>query len=125
MDKDPTTWSAATWILVSCTGLAAGLINWYMKHSQGKARPINVLELIGELFVSSIITLGVYMALESYYPIGVSIAVAGGCGHMGTRFIYVFELIVESRLRELVATTTSTTSVINNLDSTSKDSDKG
>lgn len=101
MEKDPTTWTAATWGLVLGAGIAAGFLNWYTKVKQGKVRAFNTLELIGELVVSSIITLGVYMALESYYPVGVCIAIAGGCGHMGTRFICIFEAMVENKMRDI------------------------
>lgn len=99
IDKDPTTWGTSTWILVLGAGLASGLVSWLIKVKRGQARAWHVLELIGELFVSSVITLGVYMALESYYPVGVCVAVAGGCGHMGTRFFFLFETMLESKMK--------------------------
>lgn len=47
-EKDPTTWTAATWLLA--LGMAfggGGAVNWYAKVKHGHTRAFNIIELIG------------------------------------------------------------------------------
>lgn len=97
-EKDPANWSALTWILVIGAGVAGGYINWYTKFRITNKRHFNALELIGELTSSALLSLGTYMLLESYFPVGVCIAAGGIAGHMGTRLLFAVESAFEKWL---------------------------
>ena len=98
-EKDPTTWTAATWVLAVCMAVGGGAVNWYAKVKRGHARAFNVVELLGEIFISGFVGLGVFMGLAGIdQPIGVCAAAAGIAGHMGTRLLFAMERAVERRL---------------------------
>lgn len=100
-EKDPSNWGALTWILATCFPAAAGLVNWYAKVKSGRARAFNIVELIGEVFASAIVGLGVFMALDGLgQPVGVCAAAAGLAGHMGTRLLFLLEQQLESYLKQ-------------------------
>lgn len=74
-EKDPTTWAAATWVLALSMAIGGGLINWYVKLKRGHVRAFNFIDLIGEIFTSGFVGLGVFMLLDSWnQPAGVSSA---------------------------------------------------
>ena len=98
-DKDPTTWALGTWVLALSMALGGGLINWYARIKRGHARAFNFVELIGEIFTSGFVGLGVFMFLSSWdQPAGACAAAAGVAGHMATRLLFAIERAIERQL---------------------------
>ena len=96
-ESDPTTWPAITWIIALVMSLSGGLINW-ISHKAGQT-PFKIFELLGELFTSGFVGIGIFMLLDSLHqPLGICAASAGIGGHMATRFLFLVERIVEARL---------------------------
>jgi hypothetical protein len=101
-EKDPTNWGISIWLLAVGMSCAGGLVNWYARIKQGYARAFNIVELIGEIFTSAFVGLGVFMAVQSLdQPIGLSAALAGVGGHMATRLLFAFEKWIENRFRSI------------------------
>lgn len=101
-EKDPTTWTLATWLLAVGMAFGGGLINWYAKVKRGYTRAFNVIELLGEIFTSGFVGLAVFMALDGMgQPLGICAAAAGVSGHMATRLLFAIERAVELRLDAL------------------------
>jgi hypothetical protein len=101
-EKDPTTWGYGIWALAVGMSAAGGLVNFYARVKQGHTRAFNVIELVGEVFTSAFVGLGVFMAGQSYdQPIGLCAAMAGVGGHMATRLLFAIEKLLEHRLRKL------------------------
>lgn len=102
-EKDPTTWSLATWILAIGMSFAGGAINWYAKVRAGHARAFNFVELVGEMFTAGVVGLGAFMAAQGMgQSEGVSAAVAGIAGHMATRLLFAVERYAEKRIKALL-----------------------
>ena len=98
-DKDPTTWALGTWILALSMALGGGLINWYAKLKRGHVRAFNFVELIGEIFTSGFVGLGVFMFLSSWdQPAGACAAAAWVTGHMATRLLFAVERAIERQI---------------------------
>lgn len=98
-DKDPANWAAATWILALSMAVGGGLINWYARIKRGHSRAFNFVELIGEIFTSGLVGLGVFMFLSSWdQPAGSCAAAAGVSGHMATRLLFAIERAIERQI---------------------------
>ena len=96
-DSDPTTWPLITWVIAIIMSLSGGLINW-ISHKAGQS-PFKIFELMGELFTSGFVGIGLFMFLDSLHqPLGICAASAGIGGHMATRLLFLIERIVEARL---------------------------
>ena len=96
-NSDPTTWPYTTWIIALVMSLSGGLINW-ISHKAGQ-HPFKIFELLGELFTSGFVGIGIFMLVDSLgQPIGFSAASAGIGGHMATRFLFLVERAIEARL---------------------------
>ena len=101
-EKDPTTWSAATWVLAMLMAFGGGFVNWYAKVKRGHARAFNVVELIGEMFTSGFVGLGVFMLLAALgQPTGLCAAGAGVGGHMATRLLFACERALEAYIKSI------------------------
>ena len=101
-EKDPTTWAAATWLLALGMAFGGGAVNWYAKVKRGHTRAFNIVELIGEIFTSGFVGLGVFMLLAALdQPVGICAAASGVGGHMATRLLFAIERAVEARLDNL------------------------
>lgn len=91
-EKDPTNWGIAVWVLATGMSVAGGLVNWYARVKSGHTRAFNVLELLGEIFTSGFVGVGVFMALQAIdQPLGICAASAGIGGHMSTRLLLLIE----------------------------------
>lgn len=100
-DKDPTAWSIATWILACSMAFGSGAINWWARVKQGKAKVFGFFELVGEMFTSGMVGLGVFMTLAAFdQPAGLCAAAAGISGHMATRLLFAIERAVERRIND-------------------------
>lgn len=74
-------------------------MNWYAKVKRGHTRAFNTIELIGEIFTSGFVGLGVFMLLAALdQPVGICAAASGVGGHMATRLLFAIERAVEARL---------------------------
>lgn len=98
-EKSPETWSAATWLLASAMALGGGLINWYSKIKTGHPKAFSVSHFAMDMFASAFVGVGVFMALESWQPMGVCAAAAGVGGHMATRLLFLISKGVESKIQ--------------------------
>jgi len=102
LDKDPTSWNAATWLLAVGMAMGGGIINWYTKVKRGQTRMFNLVELIGEMFTSGIVGIGTFMVLASFnQPMGLCAAAAGIGGHMATRLLFLIENALESNIKKV------------------------
>lgn len=101
-EKDPTNWTAATWILASGMAFGGGFINWYSKVRSGHTRVFNIAELIGEMLISGVVGLGSYMAGDGLgLPPSLCAVAAGIGGHMGTRLVFLAEELARKKFEEL------------------------
>ena len=101
-EKDPTTWTAATWLLALGMAFGGGLVNWYAKIKRGHTRAFNIIELVGEVFTSGFVGLGVFMLLAAMdQSVGICAAAAGVGGHIATRLLFALERVIEARLEGL------------------------
>lgn len=102
IEQDPSSWSKATWALAILMAAGGGAVNWWAKVKQGHTRVFNVVELLGEVFVSGFVGLAVFMGLAGIgQPEGVCACAAGISGHMSTRLLLVLERAAEAKLRKL------------------------
>lgn len=101
-EKDPTNWTAATWILASGMAFGGGFINWYSKVRSGHTRVFNIAELIGEMLISGVVGLGSYMAGDGLgLPPSLCAVAAGIGGHMGTRLVFLAEELARKKFEDL------------------------
>lgn len=102
-EKDPTTWTYATWLLAISAAFGGGFINWYSKVRAGHTRSVNVVELIGEMVVSGIVGLGAYMTADGFsLPPSFCAVAAGVGGHMGTRLLFLVEQWATKKMEEVI-----------------------
>lgn len=102
IEKDPTNWGLSIWLLAIGMSCAGGLVNWYARIKQGHTRVFNIIELIGEIFTSAFVGLGVFMAAQAMdQPLGLCAALAGVGGHMATRLLFAVEKLIEGRFRTI------------------------
>jgi hypothetical protein len=98
MEKDPSTWSAITWVMVIALAVLGGIVNFHRKVAQGIARRWNFAELLGELATSAFA--GLLTALLCQYSqlsLTLTAALCGIAGHMGGRAIFHLEHFFEAR----------------------------
>ena len=101
-EKDPSTYSAITYLWVS--GLAAwgGLVSWFRKRREGQTRPFNIVELVGELATSALAGVVTFWLCESAGMSGLlSAALIAISGHMGSRLLFALEKAVEARVNKI------------------------
>lgn len=91
-DKNPFNYELITYVWVF--GLAAwgGVVSFLRKMRDGKARPFNIMEFIGELFTSAFAGILTFWLSEAagFNPY-VTAAFVGISGHMGSRAIGMME----------------------------------
>lgn len=103
IEKDPTNWSIATWALSIGMALAGGIVNWYGRVRQGHTNAFNLLELVGELFTSGFVGVGVFMTMQAIgQPPGICAAAAGVGGHMATRVLFFIGRLLEQRANKFL-----------------------
>lgn len=89
----PTLWMLAV-------AIAGGAVSFYQKVKAGKARPFNLIELAGEMFVSGFVGIVVYWICK-YYGVNEYLTAAGVAisGHMGARLIFLLEQWIERKAK--------------------------
>jgi len=101
-EKDPTTWGLATWLLALGMAFGGGFVNWYAKVKRGRTHAFNIIELVGEIFISGFVGLTAFMFLEALgQPLGMCAAAAGIGGHMATRLLFAVERAIEAKMASL------------------------
>lgn len=103
IERDPTTWTLATWALASGMAVLGGLVNWWTRVKRGHARAMNFVELIGEIVTSGFVGVVAFMLLDALdQPIGMCSAASGISGHMATRILFLAERNLEAWLNKWV-----------------------
>lgn len=99
-DKDPTTWTWATWLLAIGMGFSGGAVNLWAKIKSRHPRAFSIFEVIGELFTSGFVGAGSFMAAYALGASeGISAGAAGIAGHMSTRLLFALERAAEAKLK--------------------------
>ncbi len=90
----PTLWMVGVAVL-------GGLVSFYQKVRAGRARPMNITELLGEIVTSAFAGLITYWICRFYgvneYLMAAGVAISG---HMGARAIFIAEQWIESKLAD-------------------------
>lgn len=88
-------YGVATWLWVTAISLAGGLSSFFAKVKRGDARPFNLVELIGELFMSGTVGWITFLLCDGYgMDPALSGAVIGITSHMGSRALYRAEKLL-------------------------------
>ncbi len=97
--RDPTSYSWITYAWVIVWSVLGGLVSWYSKIKAGVSRPFNLVELVGEIFTSAFAGITTFYVCEwgGVDPL-LSAVFIGIAGHMGTRFVFFMERILERHL---------------------------
>jgi hypothetical protein len=102
VEKDPSVWTLATWLLALGMGFSGGAVNFWARMKARNPQKFSALELVGELFTSGFVGVGAFMLLNSWdQPPGLSAAASGIAGHMSTRLLFALERAAERRLKQL------------------------
>lgn len=92
IEKDPTNYSLLTYLWVFALSAWGGVVSFMQKLKNGKVRPFNFMELIGELFTSAFAGVITFWLAQSANIDGlITAALVGISGHMGSRAIGYFE----------------------------------
>jgi CHASE2 domain-containing sensor protein len=97
--RDPTiySWLTYTWVVV--WSVLGGMVSWYGKIKAGVSRPFNLAELFGEIATSAFAGITTFYICEwgNIDPL-LSAVFIGIAGHMGTRFVFFMEKMLERHL---------------------------
>lgn len=89
-------------IIMIAVAVAGGVANFLHKLRTGKVRAFNLVEFIGEVFISGVAGLFAYWLFKGF---GVNewftAAGVGIVGHMGSRALFIAEQWLESRAKPL------------------------
>ncbi len=92
LEKDPTTYGLLTYAWVFALSAWGGFVSFWRKLKAGKARPFNIMELVGELFTSAFAGVITFWLCQAAALDGlVTAALVGISGHMGSRAIAQME----------------------------------
>lgn len=98
-DKDPSTWTVATWLLALGMGFSGGVVHWWARMKARQPRVFSLMELVGEVFTSGFVGVCVFMTLNEWsQPVGLCAAASGISGHMGARLLFVIERAAEAKI---------------------------
>ena len=100
--KDPTTWSTATWLLVSGLSMLGGVSSWYRRVKSGHTRAFNVIEFFGELSISGLMGFVGFVTADNYFQSeGIAGACAGMSAHFATRLLFNAEGVLDIFAKKL------------------------
>lgn len=90
-----------TWVWVTLFSLAGGLSSFFAKLKRGDARPFNLVELLGELFISFFVGILTFLFCEAA---GIDELLAAGLvgltSHMGSRALYRAEKLLAAYIEQ-------------------------
>jgi CHASE2 domain-containing sensor protein len=97
--KDPTSYSWLTYAWVVLWSVLGGIVSWYGKIKAGAARPFNLAELLGEIATSAFAGVTTFYLCEwAHLDPLLSAVFIGIAGHMGTRFVFFMERVLEKHM---------------------------
>ncbi len=95
-EKDPTTWTLGTWMLVIGISMLGGLSSWYRRVRLGHTRVFNLVEFAGEAATSGLMGfVGFTLAISYFDSYAIAAATAGMCAHFSTRLLFQAEGLLE------------------------------
>jgi len=104
-EKDPLHWqfmTYITWMWVFFLSGWGGLVSFIAKMKRGEARVFNLMELMGEICISSFSGLLTFFFCRwGDIDMWLTAALVGISGHMGSRAIYQMEKWAEHRFNAL------------------------
>lgn len=96
-ERGPFDYHVITYLWVLLVSGFAGWVGWMRKVRQGRARAFNIAELIGELATSALAGVITFWLCEwQHVPELLAAVLIAISGHMGTRAIFLLEMVVES-----------------------------
>ena len=99
-DKSPELYGVLTYTWVIGIAALGGVTSFVSNVQRGEARAYNIVELIGELFISAFAGVMTFYLCELIdLPPLASAACVGIVGHMGSRGMFVLEKTVERILK--------------------------
>lgn len=80
--------------------VAGGIVSFVQKVKAGKARPFNLVELAGEMFISAFVGIVTFWICK-YYGVNEYLTAAGVAisGHMGARVLFIMENWIERKAK--------------------------
>jgi len=100
-DAGPENYPIVTYSWVLILSMWGGAVNFWRKVQEGRVRPFNVVEFIGEIATSALVGLiTFYLAESAHIDQILTAAMVAISGHMGSRLLYQFERIAESKLKK-------------------------
>jgi hypothetical protein len=101
-EKDPVTWSLATWGLMIFISFLGGVTSWYRRVKNGHARAFNIVELIGEMAISGLMGFTGFVVADWYFDShSIAAAAAGMSAHFATRILFSAEGLIEISVKQL------------------------
>ena len=97
-EKDPATYSLLTYAWVSIIAMWGGAAGYIRKIKEGHTKVFSFAEFVGELVTAGffgVITFWLCEAAE-FNPL-VTAALVGISGHMGSRFLFVINLLLNKK----------------------------
>lgn len=100
--RDIASYSLKDWGLVLGMSLLGGLVNWWGQVRRGEVPITSISSLVGELCTSAFAGLLAFFICEwANFPMMLTAALTGICGHMGTRAVSLFEGWAERKFNTL------------------------
>lgn len=89
-EKDPTTWSLATWALIIIMSTIGGISRFLSVLRDGEIKSLSIVGFIADISTSGLVGIASFMIMISFdYPIALCAAAAGVGGHMATRILFI------------------------------------
>lgn len=93
-----------TYLAVLVISMLGGIASFLRKVRAGHARPWNIPEFIGELTTSALVGLITFWLCQSANIDGwMSAALIGITSHMGTRAMFLFEVLLERKANSVLS----------------------
>lgn len=95
-EKDPTTWTLSTWLLLMGVTLLGGYSSWYRRAKHAHPHVFNLVEFVGEATTSGLMGFVGFTLAISYFDNMAIASVSGGmCAHFSTRLLFQAEGLLE------------------------------